>query len=54
LLLRKLGVIGNISKVNPRIAVNRKDVNPYYTLNIKGRVNLEFFGKHIDFLVPHK
>lgn len=31
-LLRKLGIFSKISKINPRIAPNRKDRNPYYTL----------------------
>lgn len=54
LLLRKLGIISHINKINPRVAENRKDKNPYYTLGIAGRENIYFFNKHIKFLVRHK
>lgn len=54
ILLRKLGIISNISKINPRISPNRKDKNVYYTLSIRGRENLYFFNKHIHFLVQYK
>lgn len=54
ILLRKLGIICNISKINPRISSNRKDTNPYYTLGIAGRENIYFFNKHIKFLVSYK
>lgn len=54
LLLRKLGIICYINKINPRIANDRKDVNPQYTLSIGGRENIYFFHKHIKFLISYK
>lgn len=54
ILLRKLGIICNISKINPRIAPNRKDTNSYYTLSIAGRENIYFFNKHLKFLISYK
>lgn len=53
-LWRKFGIIGSISKTNPRIIEGKKDKNPRYTLTISGRYNCIRVSKVLDLLVPHK
>lgn len=54
LLWRKFGVVGAIHRTDPRISENRKDKNPYYTLQIKGRRNTINALKVLSLLVKHK
>lgn len=51
---RKFGVIGTITKTNPKIMQGRKDKNPWYTLVISGRLNCLRVSETLDLLVPHK
>lgn len=54
ILWRKFGVIGTITKTNPRISEDRKDKNPWYTLVVSGRHNLTRAAKVLKLLVTHK
>lgn len=54
ILWRKFGVIGTITKTNPKIEEDRKDKNPWYNLIISGRANCLIVADVLDLLVPHK
>lgn len=54
ILWRKFGVIGAITKTEPRISENRKDKNPWYTLTISGRYSATNAARALQLLVPHK
>lgn len=54
ILWRKFGVVGAITRVEPKISDNRKDRNPWYTLTISGRFNAVNAAKVLQLLVPHK
>ena len=53
-LLRKLGIFSKITKILPRIAENRKDKNPYYTLSINDQQSMYNFYLHIPIKIPYK
>ena len=53
-LLRKFGIFGHIHKYEPKHVVGRKDKNPYYSLTIRGRVNITYFYENIPIICKHK
>ena len=54
ILWRKFGVVGAITKTNPRIQEERKDKNPWFTFTISGRLNIHRVSKVLNLLVSHK
>lgn len=54
LLLRKFGILACIFQNKPSIKKGRKDKNPWYVLQIKGRTNIDFFYKNIPLMQKHK
>lgn len=53
-LLRKLGVISHIYKINPIIREGRKDKNPWYNLQIKDKRSLYNFCSSVPLKVEYK
>jgi len=53
-LWRKFGIIGAVTKTNPRIRGDRKDKNPWYSLIISGKRNTLAAAKVLDLLVTRK
>lgn len=53
-LWRKFGVICSIRKTNPRLGLNRKDKNPWFTLIINGADNLKLASRVLSPIVTHK
>lgn len=54
ILWRKFGVIGTITKTQPKICKDRKDKNPWYTLVIFGRYNCLRAAEVLNLLVKNK
>ena len=54
LLLRKFGIYSCIAKNKPSIKEGRKDKNPWYILQIKGRTNIELFYANVPLIHKHK
>lgn len=54
LLLRKFGIFSSISKNKPSIKEGRKDKNPWYILQIGGRIEIELFQKYIPIMQQRK
>ncbi len=54
ILWRKFGVLGDITKTNPKIKKGRKDKNTWYTLTISERYSAYTAAKILKLLVPCK
>lgn len=53
-LLRKLGILSHIYKINPIIKEGRKDKNPWFTLQIKDKKSIYHFCSTIPLRVDYK
>ena len=53
-LLRKLGILSHIYKINPIIKEGRKDKNPWFTLQIKDKKSIYHFCNTIPLRVDYK
>ena len=53
-LLEKFGIVGTINKIEPRIAPNRKDKNPWYTLDFGSKESIKIFYENIPLLIKYK
>lgn len=54
ILLRKFGIYSYICKNKPSIKKEKKDKNPWYVLNVKGRINIELFKDNIPLMQKDK
>ena len=53
-ILRKFGIFGHICCIKPRIAPNRKDKNPYYTLAIRDSQSVYNFYVNVPIKINYK
>ena len=53
-LLEKFGIVGTIKRIEPRIAPNRKDKNPWYTLDFGSKESVKNFYENIPLMIGYK